>query len=80
MFNRVPPVDYVEGNQGANLRSSAAQRQQAFPGPERNIRDISETALSAHLRELERDGIVSRREFREGALLATVPSPTTAAR
>src|SRR5262245_4388750 len=34
MFNRMPPVDYVEGNQGANLRSSAAQRQQAFPGPE----------------------------------------------
>jgi hypothetical protein len=34
MFNRVPPVDYVEGNQDANLRSSAAQRQQAFLGPE----------------------------------------------
>jgi DNA-binding HxlR family transcriptional regulator len=80
MFNRVPPVDYVEGNQGANLRSSAAQRQQAFRDLRRNIRDISEKALSAHFRELERDGIVLRREFREGALLATVPSPTTAAR
>ena len=37
----------------------------------RVIPGISEKVLSAHLRDLESDGIVSRREFRTGAGLAT---------
>jgi DNA-binding transcriptional ArsR family regulator len=64
-------------------RTSDRQRRSGnrrFRHLRRNIRDISKKALSAHFRELERNGIVLRREFREGALLATVPSPTTAAR
>jgi DNA-binding HxlR family transcriptional regulator len=37
----------------------------------RVVPGISEKVLTAHLRDLEADGIVSRREFREGGVLAT---------
>src|SRR6266851_4049637 len=37
----------------------------------RDIPGISEKVLSANLRDLETDAIVSRREFHEGAVLAT---------
>jgi DNA-binding HxlR family transcriptional regulator len=37
----------------------------------RDVAGISEKVLSQHLRDLEADGIVERREFREGAVLAT---------
>jgi DNA-binding HxlR family transcriptional regulator len=37
----------------------------------RDIPGISEKVLSQHLRDLEADGIVARREFHEGAVLAT---------
>jgi DNA-binding HxlR family transcriptional regulator len=36
-----------------------------------DIPGISEKVLSQHLRDLEADGIVARREFHEGAVLAT---------
>jgi DNA-binding HxlR family transcriptional regulator len=42
-----------------------------FSDLKREIPGISEKVLSTHLRDLEGDGIVSRREFREGAVLAT---------
>jgi DNA-binding HxlR family transcriptional regulator len=42
-----------------------------FSDLKREIPGISEKVLSTHLRDLEGDGIVSRREFREGAALAT---------
>jgi DNA-binding HxlR family transcriptional regulator len=42
-----------------------------FSDLKREIPGISEKVLTAHLRDLEADGIVSRREFREGAVLAT---------
>jgi DNA-binding HxlR family transcriptional regulator len=42
-----------------------------FSDLRRNIPGISEKVLSQHLRDLEADGIVSRREFHEGAVLAT---------
>jgi DNA-binding HxlR family transcriptional regulator len=42
-----------------------------FSDLKREIPAISEKVLSTHLRDLEGDGIVSRREFREGAVLAT---------
>jgi DNA-binding HxlR family transcriptional regulator len=42
-----------------------------FSDLRRNIPGISEKVLSQHLRDLEADGIVSRREFYEGAVLAT---------
>src|SRR5580704_19381064 len=42
-----------------------------FSDLKRDIPGISEKVLSGHLRDLEADGIVSRREFREGAVLAT---------
>ena len=42
-----------------------------FSDLRRDIPGISEKVLSQHLRDLEADGIVARREFREGAVLAT---------
>ena len=37
----------------------------------RDIPGISEKVLAQHLRDLEADGIVARREFHDGAVLAT---------
>jgi len=42
-----------------------------FSDLRRDIPGISEKVLSQHLRDLEADGIVVRREFHEGAVLAT---------
>lgn len=42
-----------------------------FSDLKRDVHGISEKVLATHLRDLEADGIVSRREFREGAVLAT---------
>ena len=42
-----------------------------FSDLRRDIPGISEKVLSQHLRDLEADGIVARREFYEGAVLAT---------
>jgi DNA-binding HxlR family transcriptional regulator len=42
-----------------------------FSDLKRDVPGISEKVLTAHLRDLEADGIVSRREFRDGAILAT---------
>ncbi len=42
-----------------------------FSDLKREIAGISEKVLSAHLRDLEADGIVSRREFKDGGVLAT---------
>ena len=42
-----------------------------FSDLRRDIPGISEKVLSQHLRDLEADGIVTRREFHEGAVLAT---------
>jgi len=42
-----------------------------FSDLRRDIAGISEKVLSQHLRDLEADGVVARREFREGAVLAT---------
>jgi DNA-binding HxlR family transcriptional regulator len=42
-----------------------------FSDLKRVIPAISEKVLAAHLRALEADGIISRREFRDGAVLAT---------
>jgi DNA-binding HxlR family transcriptional regulator len=42
-----------------------------FSDLKRNIPGISEKVLSGHLKDLEADGIVTRREFHDGAVLAT---------
>jgi DNA-binding HxlR family transcriptional regulator len=42
-----------------------------FSDLKRDIPGISEKVLTTQLRDLEADGIVSRRKFREGAILAT---------
>ena len=42
-----------------------------FSDLRREIPGISEKVLSQHLRDLEADGIIWRREFNEGAVLAT---------
>jgi DNA-binding HxlR family transcriptional regulator len=42
-----------------------------FSDLKRDVPGISEKVLTTHLRDLETDGIVSRREFRDGAVLAT---------
>jgi DNA-binding HxlR family transcriptional regulator len=42
-----------------------------FSDLKREVPGISEKVLSAHLRDLEADGIVSRREFYDGGVLAT---------
>src|SRR5215471_5753943 len=42
-----------------------------FSDLRRDIPGISEKVLSQHLRDLEADGIIARREYYEGAVLAT---------
>jgi DNA-binding HxlR family transcriptional regulator len=42
-----------------------------FSDLRRDIPGISEKVLAQHLRDLEADGIVARREFHDGAVLAT---------
>jgi DNA-binding HxlR family transcriptional regulator len=42
-----------------------------FSDLKREVPGISEKVLSAHLRDLEADGIISRREFYDGGVLAT---------
>ena len=55
----------------ARAGTARAEGPRRFSDLRRDIPGISEKVLSQHLRGLEADGIVARREFHEGAVLAT---------
>src|SRR5262245_9695772 len=63
--HRGRPISFAE--QRGPLLLHGARRSNDL---KRDIPGISDKVLSAHLRELEADGIVSRREFHEEAVMA----------
>src|SRR5436309_6690899 len=64
-------IEIIAGKWKPSILCELRQGARRFNDLKRDIPGISDKVLSAHLRELEADGIVSRREFHEGALLAT---------
>jgi DNA-binding HxlR family transcriptional regulator len=64
-------IAILAGKWKPTILSELREGARRFSDLRREIPGISEKVLSNHLRDLEADGIVSRREFREGAVLAT---------
>ncbi|SRR5712691_2184889 len=64
-------LDIIAGKWKPSILCELREGARRFSDLRRDIPGISEKVLSAHLRELDADGIVSRREFHEGAVLAT---------
>jgi DNA-binding HxlR family transcriptional regulator len=64
-------IEIIAGKWKPSILCELRQGARRFNDLKRDIPGISDKVLSAHLRELEADGIVSRREFHEGAVLAT---------
>src|ERR1700756_3898136 len=64
-------IDIIAGKWKPTILCELREGPRRFSDLKRIIPGISEKVLSAHLRDLELDGIVSRRRFREGAMLAT---------
>src|SRR5215472_14571572 len=64
-------IEIIAGKWKPSILCELRQGARRFSDLKRDIPGISDRVLSAHLRELEADGIVSRRQFYEGAVLAT---------
>ena len=64
-------IEIIAGKWKPSILCELRHGARRFNDFKRDIAGISDKVLSAHLRELEADGIVSRREFYEGAVLAT---------
>jgi DNA-binding HxlR family transcriptional regulator len=64
-------IEIIAGKWKPSILCELRHGARRFNDLKRDIPGISDKVLSAHLRELEADGIVSRREFHEGAVLAT---------
>jgi DNA-binding HxlR family transcriptional regulator len=64
-------IEIIAGKWKPSILCELRHGARRFNDLKRDIAGISDKVLSAHLRELEADGIVSRREFHEGAVLAT---------
>jgi DNA-binding HxlR family transcriptional regulator len=64
-------IEIIAGKWKPSILCDLRQGARRFSDLRRELPGISEKVLSAHLRELEANGIVSRRQFYEGALLAT---------
>ena len=64
-------IDIIAGKWKPAILCELRDGTRRFGDLRREIPGISDKVLSAHLRELEADAIVSRREFHEGAVLAT---------
>mgnify|MGYP003450481663 FL=1 len=64
-------IEIIAGKWKPSILCELRHGARRFNDLKRDIAGISDKVLSAHLRELEADGIVSRREFYEGAVLAT---------
>jgi len=64
-------LDVISGKWKPSIPCELRAGPRRFGELKREIPAISEKVLSADLRALEADGIVSRRQFYEGAVLAT---------
>jgi len=64
-------IDIIAGKWKPSILCELRLEPRRFGDLRRDIPGISEKVLSEHLRALEADGIVSRREFHDGAVLAT---------
>jgi DNA-binding HxlR family transcriptional regulator len=64
-------IDIIGGKWKPSILCELRDSARRFSDLRRELPGISEKVLSTHLRELEADGIVSRRQFHEGAMLAT---------
>ena len=64
-------IEIIAGKWKPSILCELRQGARRFGDLKRDIPGISDKVLSAHLRELEADGIVSRRQFYEGAVQAT---------
>jgi DNA-binding HxlR family transcriptional regulator len=64
-------IAIIAGKWKPTILCEIRQGPRRFSDLRRDIPGISEKVLSQHLRDLEADGIVTRREFHEGAVLAT---------
>src|SRR5258708_36130261 len=64
-------IGIIAGKWKPTIRCELRADARRFSDLKRDVPGISEKVLTAHLRALEADGIVSRREFRDGAMLAT---------
>src|SRR5215475_11412528 len=64
-------IEIIAGKWKPSILCELRHGARRFNDLKRDIPGISDKVLSAHLRQLEADGIVSRREFHEGAVLAS---------
>jgi len=64
-------IEIIAGKWKPSILCELRNGARRFGDLKRDIPGISDKVLSTHLRELEADGIVSRRQFYEGAVLAT---------
>src|SRR5215468_8870572 len=64
-------IGVIAGNWKPTILCEIREGARRFSDLRREIPGISEKVLSQHLRDLEADGIIWRREFNEGAVLAT---------
>src|SRR5258708_36270618 len=64
-------IDVIAGKWKPSILCELRDGARRFGDLRREIPGISDKGLSAHLRALETDGIVSRRGFHAGAVLAT---------
>jgi len=64
-------IEIIAGKWKPSILCELRQGARRFSDLKREIPGISDRVLSAHLRELEADRIVSRRQFYEGAVSAT---------
>jgi DNA-binding HxlR family transcriptional regulator len=64
-------IGIIAGKWKPTILSELGESSRRFSDLKRDIPGISDKVLTGNLRDLEADGIVSRRKFREGAVLAT---------
>ncbi len=64
-------IGIIAGKWKPTILCELRDKPRRFGDLRREIAGISEKVLATHLRDLEADGIVARREFREGAVQAT---------
>src|SRR5437660_8526864 len=64
-------LDIIAGKWKPSILCELRHGARRFSDLRREIPGVSEKVLTAHLRDLEADAIVSRRQFNEGAMLAT---------
>jgi DNA-binding HxlR family transcriptional regulator len=64
-------LDVISGKWKPGILCELNEGPRRFSDLKRVLTGVSEKVLSEHLKQLEADGIVARREFRDGGVLAT---------